>query len=246
MICRMEQLLKEDFVAHNKLSPITKSETTDITLSTKERHFEIADINKELTLVSLGIAKYDNPNELLVHIVNYDKFVSAFKYKEGTITAEKRCDAIIYTEKTKEYFLLNELKEKKMPTEKRRLKVRKGAIEQLKKSLETICNVKTIKDYINPFTTRCCCYFNKYAMPPSPSINAITAFNPLKDLTNKVPDEGIEKMGFELREYTGKQTFTLKAKANSLSSIADSLYHLPTNEARELSRIIETDYGIKP
>lgn len=251
--CKIEGLLFNDFADHHRLEPTDKKATT-ISQSTNDEHFEIEDDEetKELLVIEKdGTAKYDNPNRRLVYIVNYDKFITSFKHKEGSVTAKKRCDAIVYTD-DEQYFLLNELKQREIAKKGRKKEVRKKAIAQLKDSLTALFAVNTIQEYIRPFRVKRCCYFNKKVAPPSPSITALTAFNRLNTLCNglQLPEPDIEGFGFEFWEYTGEHTFQfsvpLQKKKTSLEEIAKNLSTLRPSEAIQLSKIIEFNHNIKP
>lgn len=204
----MDSLLKNDFTSFHQL-PIS---VLNIRQNTNLEYFELEDIDTVLTLSSIkdsGTAKYANPNNLEVTIIDYDTFLTSLshKFRQG----KSRCDAIVYTQ-NKSYFLLNELKNRKIVDENAFEDVLSGAISQMLKTLKLIKSVPSIDNFINSFTQKGCCYCNKQSNNPSPIIDAPKAFNRLNNL---VPD-GIEMehseinaLGFQLFQYTSSQTIKL-------------------------------------
>nr|WP_315199209.1 hypothetical protein [uncultured Flavobacterium sp.] len=204
----MDSLLKNDFTSFYQL-PIS---VLNIRQDTHLPYFELEDVDTVLTLFSIkdsGTAKYNNPNNLEITIIDYDTFLTSLShnFKQG----KSRCDAIVYTQ-NKSYFLLNELKNRKIVDENAFEDVLSGAISQMLKTLTLIKSVPSIDNFINSFTQKRCCYCNKQSNNPSPSIDAPHAFNRLNNL---VPD-GIEMehneintLGFQLFQHTGSQTIKL-------------------------------------
>ena len=202
----MEILLRNDFTAHYGL-PI--SETSNISISTTAQYFEIEDDEYKETqlhfIVGGGMAAYKNTNSYDIIIINYDKFITGLPhvFQRG----KERCDLIVHTTNL-HYFLLNELKDRKLNN-----KVRAIAISQLLSSLELIMNVPTIITFAKAHKFRHCCFFNKPAVaPPNTSIKAPAAFGRLNRLTSgglKMSNPAIEAFGFELWEYSGNQVYNL-------------------------------------
>lgn len=204
----MDSLLKNDFTSFHQL-PIS---VLNIRKDTHLPYFELEDVETVLTLFSIkdsGTAKYANPNNLVVTIIDYDTFLTnlSHRFKQG----KSRCDAIVYTQ-NKSYFLLNELKNRKIVDENAFEEVLSKAISQMLKTLTLLKTVPSIDAFINTFTAKKCCYSNKQSNNPSPIIDAPNAFNRLNNL---VPD-GIEMehsqinaLGFQLFQYTGSQTIKL-------------------------------------
>jgi hypothetical protein len=165
----MKTLLNNDFTSHYGL-PVS---STLISLDTTETYFEIEDdAQKETqlhTTMGGGMAAYKNPNKQKVVIVNYDKFITGLPhaFQQG----RERCDLIVFTETNPRYFLLNELKDRKP-----RPKVEIKATSQLLVSLTHLMNVPSINAFINNYSIKRCCYFNKKTISPPP-INATSAFN---------------------------------------------------------------------
>ena len=201
----METLLRNDFTAHYGL-PI--STTAAISISTTAQYFEIEDDAHRETQVHLipgsGMAAYRNINNHTVTIINYDKFITglphAFQQGKG------RCDLIVHTT-NKRHFLLNELKDRKPQN-----KVRTKSISQLLSSLRLIMDVPSVATFANTHTFRHCCFFNKQAMSPSPTITATTAFNRLDTIAARglhMSNPDIEAYGFEFWEYSGNQVCSL-------------------------------------
>jgi len=204
----MDSLLKNNFTSFHQL-PISN---LNIRQDTILPYFELEDIDTVLTLFSTkdsGTAKYINPNNLDVGIIDYDTFLTSLshRFRQG----KSRCDAIVYT-KNKSYFLLNELKNRKIVDENASEEVLSKAISQMLKTLILLKTVPSIDAFINSFTHKRCCYNNKQSNSPSQIIDAPNAFNRLNNL---VPD-GIEmqhneinNLGFKLFQYTGSQTIKL-------------------------------------
>ncbi|MDR3286468.1 MAG: hypothetical protein LBT27_03390 [Prevotellaceae bacterium] len=199
----MENLLKNSFTTFYH---IPYSNVKNIALNTNELYFEIEDNNREMQLHTSrgnGMAKYSNPQQLSITIINYDKFITSLPsiFQQG----KKRCDFIVYSANNT-HFLLNELKDRK-PTSIVITKAKK----QLLESLKLITAVNSIQNYIANFSIKRCCYFNKQAHSPQ-NITATNAFNRLNTLAQngfKMSYPDIETFGFEYYEYSGNQIYVL-------------------------------------
>ena len=195
----MENLLKIDFTAFNSLP----ASTTNIRTNTSLTYFEVEDVARVIQVqgtTGFGTGKYKNPAGNNVVIIDYDGFVTSLpnSFQHG----KKRCDIIVYT-LNNSHFILNELKNR-IP----KAGVLTKATTQLLSTLTEIIRVPTIQTFINNFTTKKCCYSNKQAIPPSPNVNATTAFNRINTLVTsglKISHPQIEALGFELYEYSGNQ-----------------------------------------
>lgn len=204
----MDSLLKNDFTSFHKLPTSILNIRQDTVLP----YFELEDIDTIITLSSIkdsGTAKYINANNLEVTIIDYDTFLTSLshRFRQG----KSRCDAIVYT-KDKSYFLLNELKNRKIVDENALEEVLSKAISQMLKTLLLLKTVPAIESFINPFTQKRCCYCNKQSNNPSPIINAPNAFNRLNNLTPdgiEMEHSEINALGFQLFQYTGSQTIKL-------------------------------------
>jgi hypothetical protein len=233
----MENLLKNEFTAHYGL-PV--STIADITINTDELYFEIEDskISKNIVLHTAshnGEARYSNPQQLSITIINYDRFFTnlSHTFQQG----RKRCDLIVYSNDNK-YFLLNELKEKSDRDD-----VKQNATKQLLESLKTIIAIKSIQDFIDRHIIKQCCIFSKQPIVPSIQIEAISAFNRLSTLSSngyKMSNREIEGLGFELWEFSGSQTYLLKDGVSKMQSIAQQLTRLSTKEVKELTEILKS------
>jgi hypothetical protein len=200
----MEALLRDEFTAYYGLQPAT---VTDIAINTDAVFFEIEDdIHRETHLHFIpgsGVAVYQNTNNRDVTIINYDKFVTSLPhaFQHG----RKRCDLIIYS-LDKQYFLLNELKDRKPVSN-----VRTKAMAQLVDSLTTLMAVPAINQFISGHITRKCCFFNKKAVAPA-GITAPTAFGRINTIGSnglKMSNPAIESFSFELFEFAGNQKFVM-------------------------------------
>lgn len=198
----MEKLLRNDFTTYYGL-PI--SATANVSISTTTQYFEIEDDEHKETqlhfIAGSGMAAYRNINRYTATIINYDKFITGLPhaFQQG----KERCDLIVHTT-NQHYFLLNELKDRKLKT-----KVRTKSISQLLSSLTLMMNVPSIATFANTHTVRHCCFFNKQSMSP-PNITATTAFNRLGTLITgglKMSNSAIEAFGFEFWEFSGNQVY---------------------------------------
>ena len=198
----METLLKNDLTAHYGLPAST---TANISISTTAQYFEIEDDeHREIQLhltVGNGMAAYRNINSYTATIINYDKFITGLPhaFQQG----KERCDLIVHTT-NQQYFLLNELKDRKP-----KAKVRTKSISQLLASLTLIMNVRAITTFANTHRFRHCCFFNKQSMAP-PNLTATIAFNRLGILATgglRMLNPAIEAYGFEFWEFSGNQVY---------------------------------------
>jgi hypothetical protein len=213
----MENLLRNDFTAHYGL-PV--SMVADISVLTDAIYFEIEDDeNREIALhfsANLGVAKYKNVNKLEVTLINYDKFLTslpaAFQQGKG------RCDLIVYTNDSPKYFLLNELTDTALKyvepyINNRGAKIgkRAHATLQMLSTLKVLTDVASVKVFINIFSIKQCCFFNKQSTAP-PSITATTAFGRFNSIAQnglEMTNTDIEAFGFKYYEYSGTQTYAL-------------------------------------
>ena len=204
----MDSLLKNDFTSFHQL-PIS---ILNIRQDTNLPYFELEDVNTVLTLFSIkdcGTAKYANPNNLEITIIDYDTFITSLshRFKQG----KSRCDAIVYTQ-NKSCFFLNELKNRIIVNENAFEEVLSKAISQMLKTLRLLKTVQSIDTFINTFTEKRCCYSNKQSNNPSQIIDAPNAFNRLNNLAPdgiKMEHSEINALGFQLFQYTGSQTIKL-------------------------------------
>lgn len=199
----MSNILNIDFVDYHNFtySPLGIEQNENSLL------FEIDDVNRSLIVnksISNGMAKYENPNQKNVRILDYDGFLSSLpsSFNNG----KKRCDVILHTTNDYAYFLLNELKDRIPKTT-----VRSGAKKQLEHTLTELFNVPTISAYITNFQNKVCCYCNRQPVAPL-GINAIGAFNRLSTIAPngiQLSAPNIEAFGFIFMEYKGAQTFKM-------------------------------------
>jgi len=203
----MENLLRNDFTAYYGL-PLAI--VANIYQETNEPYFEIEDDANQETQISIvpdsGQAVYNNrANRFLIGVINYDKFVTSLshRFQQG----KGRCDLIVYTKNNKGYFLLNELKDTNpLFDDEPSISTR-----QLEKSLTDLLNVPTIVAFVNTFTEKKCCFFNKRIQAPPP-ILAVTAFNRINTITVngfQIKNAIIEALGFTFHKYYGGHQFIL-------------------------------------
>ena len=135
------------------------------------------------------------------------------KFRSG----KEKCDLIVYDNDNK-YFLLNELTnshpkyvEPYSNDKGNKPGKRQKAIDQLLSSLTLVKNVPEILDFINLYTNKQCCFFNKQAHAPV-TISATVAFNRINTITTtglQMVNETFAQFDFELWEFSGDQIFTL-------------------------------------
>ena len=204
----IKNLLENDFSSYYN---IPKVNIDNFKNELKESYFEIEDINCKIKIYTdknTGTARYSNPHEYTVCIIFYEEF---FNVLDKSFQFEKRkCDVIIATIDNKKYFLLNELKNRKW-NQNEEAKI--DAIDQLVQTLHILISVPSMSAYIESFTVKQCCYFNKQTPPPSPELSVIAAFNRLERLS---PEYGFEMeitpikaAGFSYYERFGGQIYNL-------------------------------------
>ncbi|HEY9005225.1 MAG TPA: hypothetical protein VIM75_03780 [Ohtaekwangia sp.] len=210
----METLLKNDFTTHHNL-PL--STVTNISATTSVSYFELKDDATLIYTVSnSGIARYSNSLNYTTTVLNYERFINSLP--AAFLHGREKCDLIVYTDQH-QYFILNELTDTQSQyivdfTDRSgnpRIGKRTKAISQLLKTLSDLMNVPTIRSFIEVYTNRHCCFFNKQSTSP-PALTATVAFNRINTLTSngfKMPNPAIGALGFELYEYSGNQIYTL-------------------------------------
>ena len=196
----MKNLLEKDFILHYGL---TANITVNV-VSTEEKQFDLKDDTTLVYPFGAGIAKYENPTEKEVNILNYESFFKSLP--QFFQQSRKNCDLIVYTTEN-HYFLLNELTDTKTGKSKKQAK----AIVQMTQVLNDLLSVLTISAHIKSYKDKRCCFFNKKPQAPK-HINAITAFNRQTALTSngfKMNCETINALGFEFWEFSGTQVCQL-------------------------------------
>ena len=102
---------------------------------------------------------------------------------------------------------------------KKKGKKRTHAISQMLQTLQLIFEVASIKAFIQNHHVKKCCYFNKKAQRPAATIDATDSFNRFNNTLSAhgfpMTDAEIEKLGFELWEFSGSQTCLLGKKLSS-------------------------------
>lgn len=209
----MEELFRNDFIAHYAL-PV--STVVNFTSNTVETYFELKDDNRLIYATKgEGVAKYSNVNALNVNVLNFEIFFNSLL--PAFIKGKEKCDLIVY-DNTNQYFLLNELTDT-LPhyvtpfinTQGYRSGKRQKAISQLLSTLSLIIDVEKIAAFINIHSIRQCCFFNKQSNAPL-IITATKAFNRLSTIVPaglRMSNSEIESFGFEFWEYSGSQVYNL-------------------------------------
>lgn len=236
----LNNLLELNFIAHYRL---TTTGTVNVVSTTKTNF----DLNDDAVLVyptGKGIAKYSNPNNKEVNIVNFESFINSlprtFQHRR------EKCDLILCTSDYS-YFILSELTntDPKYVSDFARsdgtfgIGKRSKAISQLKQTLKDISDVSEIDNFIKRHSTKHCCFFNKQSLSPI-GISAIIAFSRLSSITPngfKMSNPEIESFGFELWEFSGSQTYLL----SRVKPLAEQLSKLTTKEVKELADIIQSE-----
>ncbi|MDR2650695.1 MAG: hypothetical protein LBC68_00040 [Prevotellaceae bacterium] len=196
----MKNLLEHNFISHYGL---TASVAVNV-VSRTNANFDLKDDDVMVYPSGKGIAKYSNPNCKEVNVINYETF---FKGLQQSFQQNKEnCDLLVYTS-DRQYFLLNELTN----TNKQKGKKYKKSVSQMLQTLQIISDVPEISQFIQLYSTRQCCFFNKKAQAPK-HIKATDAFSRLATLSEngyKMSNPDIETFDFELWEFSGNQTFFL-------------------------------------
>lgn len=209
----MEILLKNEFTKHYHL------QTSDITNLNHQIDFEYFELKDDVFVicsdVGCGIAKFKNPLKSNINIVNYELFIHSLP-NNFTIGREK-CDLIVHSS-NKQCLLLIELTdtlakyvEPYLNTKGIQIGKREKAKSQLIASLVDLMKVEKIKNFVNSFLLKQCCFFNKQSNSPN-IIVATTAFNRINNLTFngfKMSNPTIESYGFEYNEYSDNQYFKI-------------------------------------
>jgi hypothetical protein len=209
----MENLLKNDFVSHYKLSA---SPLVNVA-STNDNNFDLKDDSTMIYPSGAGVARYNNPHRKEVNVINYESFINSLPI--AFQSRKEKCDLIVYTSYFS-HFLLNELtntQSQYVPDFTQadgtpRTGKRNKAISQLKNTLEDISAVPAIKKFIDRHTIKYCCFFNKQVHAPI-GITATIAFSRLSTLSLRgfeLSDPNIESYGFKLWEFSGSQTYLLE------------------------------------
>lgn len=208
----MENLLTNQFLTHHVLEG---SVAVVPFKETEANYFELLDDNTMIYfLAGEGVAPYSNNSELKVKVINYESF--HITLPPAFILGRQICDLITYTSTVNNYFSLNELTDTDPKyvvdftnTRGNRKGKRNKAMEQLHDTLALLISVPAIRLYIDNFTVKKCCFFNKKATPPvtAPAvITAVATFNTINTLTEEgfeMSHPGIEACGFKLFEYSG-------------------------------------------
>jgi hypothetical protein len=197
----MEDLLKIKFTAHYKLPVPTVNE---ISVITNAIYFEIEDSNG-INLhpeIGTGTAKYENPNNKEVKVIQYELFFKSLP--QSFQNGKENCDLIVYTSDN-QHFLLNELTN----TNKGKGRKRTKAISQMLQTLQDISQVPEINSFLQHYNIKHCCYFNKKIQAPQ-SIRATNTFRRQSFVLShgsKMSNPDIESYNFELWEFSGNQTY---------------------------------------
>ena len=240
----MRNLLEKDFVNFynkNPENPIAENSVNILYNSFNGNEFELIDANGG------GVAKYLNPSNYCVLAIEFENFVRNLPPRVRNSINSDVCDYIVYSDNI-QHFLLNELTntepEYVFPYENTKGQ-QEGketkAVNQMLKTLNYLLAVVSIKQFIQKFSLKKCCFFNKQHYNPNQTneeklINAVPAFNrtPMNYGVHLIRPE-IESLGFEFWSFSGNQTYLLEGKASKIENIADQLIKLLTKELKELT-----------
>lgn len=142
-------------------------------------------------------ANFLNPDSLLLHCLKYGDYVRSIPAPHSQ---PPQCDFIVYADNKRCFHLIE-------------LKVTSSfgtRIRQLRDSLRSLLAIAGVKDFVDGFQSKRCCYFRK--TPPSPiqTLKAIPAFNRSrtliprngKKITNTQQTSDIVRHGFELWHFS--------------------------------------------
>jgi hypothetical protein len=104
----METLLNLDFINHYNRHGNLPVPGNAVSKSTQETYFELTDDDVMIYSQGQGVAKYDNPTQKTIFVINYERFVTPLPPRVKNSIGKGMCDLIVYTD-DEEYFLLNEL-----------------------------------------------------------------------------------------------------------------------------------------
>ena len=207
----MKDLLKFDYTAHYN-QPV--STIDNFYTSTRNIYFELKDdINLVYNDKGQGVARFNNPREIEVFVLNYEEFVKSLSpvYKNR----RQVCDILLHTANEKQLLLceLTDTFEKYVNTFSNDKGSQPGkrnkAIKQLQQSLSDLIAVPSIACFIEKHSTKQCCFFNKQPKAPV-TINAVNAFNRINNLSSngfEMPVPEIEKFGFRFFEFWGGMVY---------------------------------------
>jgi hypothetical protein len=209
----MEKLLHETFKRYYKSESL---QILDFVLSTNEGTFAVEDMEGEGVrflqknhATSNGTAYFKNCQNIKVSIFNFDKFMTALSNEIQR--GKKRCDLLIYTA-LRSHLLFAELKHQN----DRRL-ARRMAKSQMKDTLELFFAFPKMKEGVESYSKRMCCFFYRRS-PAPPELEATEkAFNHASELSNPLrhDDEEFKNMGFEFWEYRGTEPFHFKIESST-------------------------------
>ena len=201
----MKQLIDNFFFSHYGIPSII---TSPFFKSISNVYFEIEDgSNKNLIFhlsKNLGVAKFENPNSLNCVIFNNDLFISSvdYNFQKG----KKRCDFVLECPMASA-LIFCEIKDS--PHTKRH---RKKAKRQLLESLSLLIKEPEMKLFLESYSIKKCCYFNKKVTSPN-SITATLAFNRINNVSSsglEMPYPEIESFGFHYFECSVNHQITLQ------------------------------------
>ena len=248
----IKELLTRDFITHYNRIPSLPFNSTLIWKSTENTEFSL--IDDDTIIYSLddgrGVARYNNLDSVNVTVINYEKFITPLppRVKNTGSIGKNICDLIVYTNDNA-HFLLNELTdtqtnllyEHERYGEKVEGKISK-ARRQLKQSLENIVDVPTIKNYIDNFKIKHCCFFNKQENNAPEELIATIAFNSFNTISltgNYMSNPDIENLGFEYWEFYGNQTYLIHEDFSKIKKLAKDFAKLSTKEVKDLAEILK-------
>jgi hypothetical protein len=245
----IRELLQKDFTGFYNKNPENSVPSNSVNVfynSFKDNTFELADSKGG------GIAKYSNPNEWSISTINFENFIADLPLRVRNAITSDICDFIVYSDNN-QHFLLNELTNTK-PEYTLPYKNTKGqqdgketkAVNQMSQTLNYLLAVVSINQFIQGFSTRKCCFFNKQPYTPMQTvedklINAVSAFNRIA--TNfgvRLKRPEIDSLEFEFWSFSGNQTCLLEDKSSSLKSIAVQLTGLSAKELNALTEILKS------
>ena len=209
----MKNLLEQDFISHYGLS----IKVTVNVGATSKVDFDLDDDSQLVYQRGQGMAKYKNTTKKTVNVINYEAFFKSLPHPFQQ--NKENCDLIVFASDNTCFFL-NELTNTApgytLPFKNARgqnIGKEQKARSQLRQTIEILIKISTISQYINSFTVKRCCFFNKQSyIPISQSINALQAFNRLDSQMPcgfNLPDQHIDALGFDFWVYSGDQVCAL-------------------------------------
>jgi len=200
----MDNLLQRDYIEYlNSLRPHVV-QCTNVSISClksdviDDTNFDIQDKKPAIKqLLGTGSATYNNPNNKIIAIIDYEHFLNQQPDDVIKALGLKKCDFIVYHLEGNTFFVLNELSLSSSSKNKVN-----DARKQLHNALLHLSNTTSIKFFIDSFVEKLCVFSNKTKTIETPediagAFDIIRSYLPEPIVHSFQP---IEKLNFKLIE----------------------------------------------